>query len=71
MSVVVPSRQRLAREWRKENTIFQGPQTVKGFDEYHNSPNNARIVEKPSIASTSSYTFGGERMIRAKRGLLE
>ncbi len=35
------------------------------------SPNKARIVEKPSIASTSSFQFGGERMIRAQRGLLE
>lgn len=35
------------------------------------SSNKARIVEKPSIASTSSFQFGGERMIRAQRGLLE
>ena len=33
--------------------------------------NKARIVEKPSIASTSSYQFGGERMIKAQRGVLE
>ncbi|KAI0354136.1 hypothetical protein OH77DRAFT_1405859 [Trametes cingulata] len=35
------------------------------------SPNKARLVEKPSIASTSSYQFGGERMIKARQGLLE
>ncbi|KAJ8520630.1 hypothetical protein ONZ45_g2582 [Pleurotus djamor] len=29
-----------------------------------------RIMEKPSIASTSSYQFGGERMIKAQHGLL-
>jgi serine/arginine repetitive matrix protein 2 len=31
----------------------------------------ARIVEKASIASTSSSKFGGERMIKARKGLLE
>ncbi len=35
------------------------------------SPSKARIVEKPLISSTSSFQFGGERMIRAQRGLLE
>ena len=34
-------------------------------------PNKAWIIEKPSIASTSSYSFGREHMIRAQRGLLE
>jgi hypothetical protein len=34
------------------------------------SPNKPQIVPKPSIASTSSYKFGGERMIKAQRGLL-
>ena len=29
------------------------------------------ILSKPSIASTSSYQFGDERMIRVRRGLLE
>lgn len=29
------------------------------------------LVEKPSIASTSSFKFGSERMIKAKKGLLE
>ena len=35
------------------------------------SPNKSRLVEKPSIASTSSYQFGGERMIKARQGLFE
>jgi hypothetical protein len=56
---------------KRKHAIFQGPQMVKGSDEYHDSPNKARIVKKPSISSTSSYIFGGERMIRAKQGLLE
>ena len=43
----------------------------KGQDNPYESPNKARIVEKPSIASTSSYQFGGERMIKAQHGLLE
>ncbi|KAI0746236.1 hypothetical protein C8Q80DRAFT_1271161 [Daedaleopsis nitida] len=30
-----------------------------------------RLVAQPSIASTSSYQFGGERMIKARQGLLE
>ncbi|GLB36845.1 hypothetical protein LshimejAT787_0311320 [Lyophyllum shimeji] len=48
------------------NTAFNQP------IEYRESPNKARIVEtKPSIASTSSSMFGGERMIKAKRGLFE
>ncbi|KAF8996426.1 hypothetical protein BDQ17DRAFT_1364415 [Cyathus striatus] len=44
---------------------------AKVFDGYSDSPNKARIVEKPSIASTSSFQFGGERMIKAQHGLLE
>lgn len=35
------------------------------------SPKKNRILAKPSIASTVSSKFGDERMIRAKRGLLE
>ncbi|OCH91742.1 hypothetical protein OBBRIDRAFT_833966 [Obba rivulosa] len=35
------------------------------------SPKEVRLIEKPSIASTSSYQFGGERMIMARKGLLE
>lgn len=53
----------------KRKHAFDGPQRRKG--DMHDSPNEARIVEKPSIASTSSYKFGGERMIRAQRGLYE
>ncbi|KIY52945.1 hypothetical protein FISHEDRAFT_69402 [Fistulina hepatica ATCC 64428] len=46
------------------------PDTDAADDEHEESPSKARIVTKPSIASTSSYHFGGERMIRANHGLL-
>ncbi|KAF8867965.1 hypothetical protein CPB84DRAFT_1810241 [Gymnopilus junonius] len=51
---------------KRKHSAFQNVKT----QEHYESPNNARIVEKPSIASTSSQ-FGGERMIRAQHGLLE
>ncbi|TCD61190.1 hypothetical protein EIP91_008796, partial [Steccherinum ochraceum] len=35
------------------------------------SPLKSRLIERPSIASTSSHQFGGERMIKARKGLLE
>ncbi|CAL1710495.1 unnamed protein product [Somion occarium] len=35
------------------------------------SPGKTQITAKPSIASTSSLQFGGERMIKARQGLLE
>ncbi|KAF8989390.1 hypothetical protein BDQ17DRAFT_1334106 [Cyathus striatus] len=44
---------------------------AKVFDGYSDSPNKARIIEKPSVASMSSFQFGGECMIKARRGLLE
>ena len=31
----------------------------------------SRLMAQPSIASTSSFQFGGERMIKARQGLLE
>ena len=35
------------------------------------SPKEPRLLAQPSIASTSSMQFGGERMIKARQGLLE
>ena len=35
------------------------------------SPVKSVVVTKPSIASVSSTKFGGERMIQARKGLLE
>ncbi|KAG5641013.1 hypothetical protein DXG03_006381 [Asterophora parasitica] len=60
-----------ARIEKRKHSSLQGDRGYNDFQEYRESPNKARIVEKPSIASTSSYTFGGERMIKAQRGLLE
>lgn len=54
---------------KRKHTTFRGAN--KHEEPYQDSPNKARIIEKPSIASTSSYKFGGERMIKAQRGLLQ
>ncbi|KAF8197689.1 hypothetical protein K438DRAFT_2118350 [Mycena galopus ATCC 62051] len=40
------------------------------FQDDDKGPIKAHVVTKPSIASTSSSQFGGERMIRARQGLL-
>lgn len=53
---------------KRKHALFND---TKGYDSHYDSSNKARIVEKPSIASTSSYQFGGERMIKAQHGLLE
>ena|SRR5882762_2944823 len=50
---------------KRKNSAFEGPPQK----ELPALPKEACIVEKPSIAS--SYKFGGERMIRAQRGLYE
>ncbi|KAF8957811.1 hypothetical protein BDZ97DRAFT_2061970 [Flammula alnicola] len=55
---------------KRKHSALQGIHMYKGQDQYE-SPNKARIVEKPSIASTSSFQFGGEQMIKAQHGLLE
>ena len=56
---------------KRKHSAAHGVQIYNGQDDPYDSPNKARIVEKPSIASTSSYQFGGERMIKAQRGILE
>ena len=57
---------------KRKHSASQGIQIYKDEDNNpYDSPNKARIVEKPSISSTSSYQFGGERMIKAQQGLLE
>ena len=56
---------------KRKHSAAHGVQIYNGQDDPYDSPNKARIVEKPSIASTSSYQFGGERMIKAQRGVLE
>jgi serine/arginine repetitive matrix protein 2 len=57
---------------KRKHAIFQDIRTVAECDDgCQESPNKARIVQKPSVASVMSYKFGGERMIQAQRGLLE
>ncbi|KAI0696589.1 hypothetical protein BC835DRAFT_853465 [Cytidiella melzeri] len=67
---------------RKKNTALQHLARVLRFDQYQDelaampdrlskvSPEKV-VLQKPSIASTSSQHFGGERMIMARKGLLE
>ncbi|TBU22804.1 hypothetical protein BD311DRAFT_822465 [Dichomitus squalens] len=59
---------------RKQHTAHPG--RILQFDMIEppakESPAKAsRLVAQPSIASTSSFQFGGERMIKARQGLLE
>ncbi|KAF8629007.1 hypothetical protein AX17_005863 [Amanita inopinata Kibby_2008] len=44
---------------------------MESYEEEFFSPKKPRIVEKASISSNSPSQFGGERMVRATRGLLE
>jgi len=55
---------------KRKYSVIQEAKAFKNV-ERHESPNKARIVEKPSIASASSFQFGDERMIKAQQGLLE
>lgn len=48
---------------KRKHSAIQEPKAFKNV-ERHESPNKARIVEKPSIASASSFRFGEERMIK-------
>ena len=50
---------------RIEKRKFSEIQEAKAFKnvECHESPNKARVVEKPSIVLKSSFQFGDERMI--------
>ena len=45
---------------KRKHSAAQGIQIYNGQDDPYDSLNKARIVEKPSIASTSSYQFGGK-----------
>ena len=44
---------------------------VESVEEEEVSPVKSIIISKPSIASVTSTKFGGERMIKARKGLLE
>lgn len=60
-----------------KTTILSKPEPVEPVaevepaEEEEVSPAESIIVAKPSIASVTSTKFGGERMIRARTGLLE
>ncbi|KAJ2924824.1 hypothetical protein H1R20_g12257, partial [Candolleomyces eurysporus] len=57
---------------RTARMIFQGIQQARAEIQPIELPSKNKTIElKPSIASTSSYQFGGERMIQARHGLLE
>lgn len=55
---------------KRKQAPFENLQSVDDVDDGGHAI-KARIVEKASIVSTSSSKFGGERMIRARKGILE
>ena len=60
-----------------KTTILPKPEPVEPVEEVEPaeeeevSPAKSIIIAKPSIASVTSTKFGGERMIQARKGLLE
>jgi serine/arginine repetitive matrix protein 2 len=60
-----------------KTTILPRPEVVEEVEEVaatkeeEVSPAKSMIISKPSIASVTSTKFGGERMIQARKGLLE
>jgi len=44
---------------------------VEPAEEEEVSPAKSIVIAKPSIASVTSTKFGGERMVQARKGLLE
>ncbi|KZT71092.1 hypothetical protein DAEQUDRAFT_136451 [Daedalea quercina L-15889] len=63
---------------KAKQSVSPLPQRVLQFQQpeiqAQDSPDSvgkSKLLEKPSIASTSSRQFGGERMIMARKGLLE
>jgi hypothetical protein len=82
ISVVANSTTLQTGTWIEWNGLGRDPEISKGFIWIYDhpkkkalvpydSPNKAQILEKPSIASTSLYQFGGEQMIKAQWGVLE
>ena len=55
---------------KRKHSCTKGSQNHKSQDNPFQILKEAHIVQKPSIASTSSYQFCGEHMIKAQRGLL-
>ena len=54
-----------------EKQKHSAAQGISIYPDLYDLPNKARIVENPSIDSTSSYQFGGDQMIKAQQGVLE
>jgi len=57
-----------------KTAILPKPEPVEEVEpakEEEVSPAKSIIISKPSIASVTSTKFGGERMIQARKGLLE
>lgn len=60
-----------------KTTILPKPEPVERVveaepaEEKEVSPAKSIIIAKPSIVSVTSTKFGGERMIQARKGLLE
>jgi len=57
-----------------KTAVFSNPEPVaeaEPAEEEEVSPAKSIVIAKPSIASVTSTKFGGERMIRARKGLLE
>jgi len=54
-----------------KKAIVPKPEPVEPVEEEEISPVKSIIISKPSIASVTSTKFGGERMIKARKGLLE
>lgn len=50
---------------------FEAVTELETTEEEIPSPVKSTIITKPSIASVTSTKFGGERMIQARKGLLE
>lgn len=60
-----------------KTAILPNPESIEPVEEVDPaeeekiSPTKSVIVTKPSIVSVASTKFGGERMIQARKGLLE
>ncbi|KAG2024130.1 hypothetical protein CC2G_001714 [Coprinopsis cinerea AmutBmut pab1-1] len=73
-SPCVRAEKRRPRRPRGNARVYQGTQLVRTDSEGNEIPSPKKeqmpsLVEKPSIASTSSFQFGEEKMIRVQRGV--
>jgi serine/arginine repetitive matrix protein 2 len=54
---------------KRKHDAFQGVAEIE--EHTRDSPKRPHIIEKASVISTSSSKFGGERMIKAQKGILQ